>query len=138
MQPALAVSMLSRPDNYTMVLSVPPLPEYQLVAPSETVHIHLPSELLASDQSLDAPPLKIIRSTSVPLRISLVKDSWQREVGAEDLSSTALLAGLRSMPSSKNVAQTKGWNGPLPANRPALPKSTFFPHANARSLSQRA
>ena len=107
-QPALDASMLTRLDNYTMVLTLPALPAYQLVGPSETVQIHLPPELLTSDQPvLVQPALEIVRSDSVPLRVSLVNDAWQREVGSDDVSSTALLAGLRAIAS----IQTNGWNG---------------------------
>ena len=42
----------------------------------------------------------------MPLLVSVVKDSWQQKVGTDDISSTALLAGLRTVGSK----EATGWD----------------------------
>ena len=107
-QPALDARMLTRLNNHTMALLIPALPEYELAGQAETVRVYMSPELVTSDQSiLVEPALEIIGSESVPLRVSLLKDSWQRNVGLDDVSSAALLAGLRARTST----QAHGWNG---------------------------
>ena len=64
-RPALDSSMISLLDNRTLLLSIPALPAYRLVGASEVISLHLPPELLTSDQPIHAqPPLEIVRSES--------------------------------------------------------------------------
>jgi hypothetical protein len=80
-RPALTPAMLTRLDDVTMVLDLPALPAYRLHYGAETVGVDLPSTLLTSSQRvLVQPSLVIERSDAVPVRVDLVKDSWQRYV----------------------------------------------------------
>ena len=106
-RPALTPSALTRIDNYTMILTLPPTPGYRLVGASETITVHLAPELVKSDQLIRAEPsVEIVRAESLALQVSVVKDSWQAEVGSDDISSSALLAGLRALDSG----EPNGWN----------------------------
>ena len=105
-RPALLPSMLTRLGNATMQLTIPALPGYQLSGPSETLVVRLPPALVSSDQPVAVePPIEIVRSESIALSITLVRDSFVREVGTDSAASTALLHGLTSPQNEPH-----GWN----------------------------
>ena len=79
---------------------------YRLDAPSELLSIRIEPQLLTSGEPISlSPDLEIERSDSVPLAITLLRDSFLKEVGADSLASAALLAGI-------TAAQDEpfGWN----------------------------